>query len=283
MNLHRTFHSFAAFAVPAVLAGALMTPIAVAQEPTPGYNNKIPESIMTPDRVETRIGTLEFFDGIPSVETAALLYDNLDFLRGVEAFLNGIPATSVEGLRLGHAQLGATKANQVVIFDRLMDSNALFLTGNTSTVYLLAFLDLKRDGPTVVEVPAGAGPGTVNDAFFRFVIDMGAPGPDRGKGGKYVILPPDYEGEVPEGYFTAKSTSWVNWIALRGFLVDNKPDAAVTMWKEGLKIYPLAQAANPPAMEFFSASGKVFNTVHANTYEFYQELHGVIDREPIAM
>ncbi|MBT3254927.1 MAG: DUF1254 domain-containing protein [Deltaproteobacteria bacterium] len=215
-----------------------------AEEATPGYNTKIPESILTPDTVETRIGTLEFFDGIPTKKTAALLYDNLDFLRGVETFLNGVPATSLEAMRVGLAALGAKKSNQVVIFDQLMDSNPLFLTGNTSTVYCVPFLDLKKDGPTVVEIPAGAGPGTVNDAFFRFVIDMSPPGPDKGKGGKYLILPPDYEGEIPDGYFTAKSTSWVNWVALRGFLVDGKPDAASKMWKEGLKIYPLSKAAN---------------------------------------
>jgi len=262
---------------------ALFATMASAEKPTPGYNTKVPESIMTPDKVETRIGTLEFFDGIPTKKTAQLCYDNLDFLRGVETFLSGIPATSVEGLRLGQASIGARNSNQVMLLDHLMDSNPLFLTGNTSTVYATAFLDLKKDGPTVVEIPPGAGPGTVNDAFFRFVIDMGAPGPDRGKGGKYLILPPDHEGDVPEGYFTAKSTSWVNWIALRGFLVDSKPDAATKMWKEGLKIYPLAKAANPPAMEFISGSKKKFNTIHANNYEFYEELHTVLEREPVAM
>jgi hypothetical protein len=270
-------------AVAAVLQGVVISQEAIAEEPTPGYNTKIPESIMTPDKVETRIGTLKFFDGIPTKETAALLYDTLDFIRGVETFLNGIPATSVEGLRLGQAALGAKNSNQVVLLDQLMDSNPLFLTGNTSTVYAVAFLDLKKDGPTVVEIPPGAGPGTVNDAFFRFVIDMGAPGPDKGKGGKYLILPPGYEGDVPEGYFVAKSPSYVNWIALRGFLVDNKPDAANKMWREGLKIYPLAKAANPPAMEFISGSKKEWNTIHANTYEFFEELHTVIDREPVEM
>jgi hypothetical protein len=108
----------------------------------------------------------------------------------MEAFLNGIPAASIEALRLGAASLGQTNSNQVLYFDELMDSKALFLTGNTSTVYAIPILDLKKDGPTVVEIPAGAGPGTVNDAYFRFVIDMGAPGPDKGKGGKYLILPP---------------------------------------------------------------------------------------------
>jgi hypothetical protein len=181
------------------------------------------------------------------------------------------------------AGLGATNYNQAVIFDQVMDSNPLFLTGNTSTVYLSAFLDLKKDGPMVIEVPPGAGPGTVNDAFFRFVIDMGPPGPDKGKGGKYLILPPGYEGNVPDGYFTAKSTSWINWVILRGFLVDNKPDFSSKLFREGLKIYPLAKAENPPAMEFINASGKAFNTIHANTYEFFEELHTVIDREPIEM
>jgi hypothetical protein len=251
--------------------------------PTPNYNTHIPEKIMTPDTVETRIGTLEFFDGIPTKKTATLVYDNLDFLRGVETFLNGVPAASLEGLRLGMAELGVTECYQAVVFDDLMDSNPLWLTGNTDTVYCTVFLDLKKDGPTVVEIPAGAGPGTVDDAFFRFVIDMGAPGPDRGKGGKYLLLPPDYEGDIPEGYFTAKSPSWVNWIALRGFLVDGKPDAASKMWRENLKVYPLFRAANPPAMEFFNGSRSVANTIHANNFEFFEELHTVIDREPIEL
>lgn len=233
--------------------------------------------------METRIGTLKFFDGIPTKETAKLVYDNLDFIRGVETFLNGVPATSLEGIRLGMESLGVTKSNQAVVMDNLMDSNPLFLTGNSSTVYCLVWLDLERDGPTVVEIPAGAGPGTVNDAFFRFVIDMGAPGPDKGKGGKYLILPPDYEGAVPDGYFTAKSPSNNNWIALRGFLVDNKPDAASKMWREGLKVYPLSMVDNPPEMEFIKGSKQKFNTIHANTYDFYEELHAVLDREPVSM
>jgi hypothetical protein len=248
---------------------------------TPGYNNKIPEQIKTPDTVETRIGTLKFFDGLPTKETTQKVYDNLDFLRGVETFLKFIPATSIEGLRRGMVEMGATTANQVLIFDQLMDSDALWLTGNTDTVYVSAMLDLERDGPTVVEIPPGCGPGTVNDAFFRFVIDMGAPGPDKGKGGKYLIVPPGYKGEVPNGYFVAHSPSYVNWVVLRGFVVGEKPDAANKIFKDGLKVYPLAKAQNPPAMQFISASKKPHNTIHANTYEFYEELAHVLAKEPV--
>jgi len=248
-------------------------------EPRAGYNTPIPDSILTPDRVSTRIGELEFFDGLPTAETADRVFDHLDFIRGVEAFLSGVPAASMEAVRIGLTELGATASNVCVLFDELMDSNPLFLTGNTDTVYALALLDLQRDGPTVVEIPPGCGPGTVDDAWFRFVIDMGAPGPDRGQGGKYLILPPDHEGDVPEGYFSVTSPSYVNALILRGFLVDGKPDAAAAMFRDGLRVYPLGDAAAPPAMEFLSASGKSFNTIHSNDENIFRELHAVIDRE----
>src|ERR1035441_3255350 len=238
---------------PQLLAAALVGVLAFASaqaQNTPGYNSKIPEKILTPDTVETRIGTLKFFDGFPTKETTERVYDNLDFLRGVEVFLNFIPATSLESMRAGTVGQGADAANKVMIWDELCDSAPLFLTGNTDTIYVSGLLDLERDGPTVVEIPPGMGPGTVDDAFFRFVIDMGGPGPDKGKGGKYLILPPDYKGAEPEGYFVARSPSYVNWMVLRGFVVDGKPDVANKIFKEGLKVYPLAQAKNPPARKW---------------------------------
>jgi hypothetical protein len=224
---------------------------------------------------------------VPTAETTRRVFDNLDFLRGVEVFLNFIPAASLEAIRLGATEIGATKSNQAIIFDQLMDSNPLFLTGNTDTVYAMAILDLETDGPTVVEVPPGSGPGTVNDAIFRFVIDMGAPGPDKGQGGKYLIVPPGYAGDLPKdkkdggAYYVARSPSYVNWLILRGFLVDGKPDTASKMFREGVKVYPLAKADNPPAMEFFNGSKLPFNTVHANNFEFYEELDHVIQKEPL--
>lgn len=248
-----------------------------------GYNTPVPTKIMTPDRVETRIGTLEFADGFPSDETAAKVFDNLDFLRSVEVFLQCVPPASMEGLRTGLVELGLDASHKVAIADRLLDSNPLFLTGNTDTVYAIALLDLHRDGPTVVEIPPGCGPGTVDDAWFRFVIDMGAPGPDRGAGGNYLIIPPGYEGDIPDGYHVAHSSSYTNLVAMRGFLVDGKTDAATAMFEGGVKIYPLSAAEDRPKMEFISFSGKMFNTIHANDHTFYEEVADVIHREPIEM
>jgi hypothetical protein len=280
--MNRPLRRLAAIALIAVSATN-----AFAQNPTPGFNNQIPAQVLTPNTVQTRIGALNFVDGVPTAETTRMVYDHLDFLRGIEVFLDFIPAASLEAIRLGNASLGAEHSNQAVIFDQLLDSNPLLLTGNTDTVYCLVTLDLQADGPTVVEVPPGSGPGTVNDAFFRFVIDMGGPGPDAGKGGKYLIVPVGYQGDLPQDkkdggdYFIARSPSYVNLLVLRGFLVNGKPDTASKMFRDGVKVYPLAKAATPPKMQFTNASKVAYNTVHANTFEFYRELDHVIQKEPV--
>ena len=113
-------------------------------------------------------------------------------------------------------------------------------------MYASAFIDLS-DGPMVVEVPAGTGPGTVNDAFFRFVIDMGGPGPDKGRGGKYLILGPGQEAPADAGdYYVASTPSLINWVILRGFLdAQGSTETAKNAFKNDLKIYPYAQRANP--------------------------------------
>jgi len=118
-------------------------------------SKEVLDSISTPDQVETSIGTLKFLDGAPYPETAEKVYDYLDTMRGVDAFLNGIPGASVQGLMKGARSQGAVECHQVLLFDKLMDSQSLYLTGNTSTLYVLPNFDLKRDGPTVLEAPKG--------------------------------------------------------------------------------------------------------------------------------
>jgi len=239
------------------------------------------ESISTPDRVETSIGTLEFLDGAPYPETAERVYDYLDTMRGVDAFLKGMPGASVQGLMKGTRSLGAVESHQVPIFDRLMDSQSLYLTANTSTLYVLPNLDLERDGPTIVEAPAGML-GAFNDAWFRYMEDVGPAGPDKGQGGKYLVLPPGYEGEVPEGYFVLKSRTYDVFVFMRASIAEGLEAAAKNV-TENLRIYPLAKRDNPPTMEFISVSGTAFNTIHANDYTFYEHLNEVIQKEPLEM
>ena len=163
--------------------------------------------IQTPDNVNTSIGTLKFIDGAPLPETATKVYDYLDTMRGVDVFLKGIPGASIQALMDGPRVIGMKKSNQVIIFDKLMNSQPYFLTGNTSTMYVFSTLDLKVDGPTVLELPPGML-GAFNDAWFRYIQDIGPFGPDKGKGGKFLVLPPGYKGNTPKGYYVVKSTGW---------------------------------------------------------------------------
>ena len=154
----------------------------------------IPASITTPDKVETRIGTLKFFDGFPDKATVEKVYDNLDFQRGVQAYLTALPAVSIEGARRGAAGFGP--ANQTVsISEDLLDSKSLFLTANTTTPYTVLYLNTK-DGPLVLEIPPEVL-GPLDDAWFRWVTDVGLTGPDKGAGGKICCCLPATRARSP--------------------------------------------------------------------------------------
>ncbi|MBA7543354.1 hypothetical protein ES705_35685 [subsurface metagenome] len=139
----------------------------------------IPEGILTPDKVETSIGTLEYFDGVPTKATTENVYNYLDRMRGVDAFLKGIPGASVRGLIMGVKNMGGDGFNKIYITETLLDSKSLFLTANTSTIYISPYIDLKENGPMVMEVPSGML-GAFNDAWFRYIADIGPFGEDKG-------------------------------------------------------------------------------------------------------
>lgn len=255
--------------------------MSVDNKNTPNYNTSIPPEIMTPDEVETAIGTLKFFDGVPTRETVEMVYDNLDRMRGVEAFLNAMPGASVYALVKGQQSIGAVNNHQVVITEELMDSNPLLLTANTSTLYVVPSITTKEDGPVVMEVPPGML-GAFNDMWFRYVQDIGPAGPDRGQGGKYLLLPPGYEGDIPDGYFIVRPKTYRVWIFMRGSIAKGL-DVAVKNVKDHLKIYPLSKIEDPPKMEFVNGSKQPFNTIHANNFHFYEEINDLIQEESMEM
>src|SRR5690606_8116702 len=237
------------------------------------------KSISAPNKVETPIGKLEFFDGVPNKATVETIYDNLDRMRGIEVFLDNLGALSVYGIISGNASVGAGKPNQIAVTEQLADSHSLFLTGNTSTMYSLGHLDLEAYGPTVVEVPPGML-GIVDDAWMRYVGDFGYAGQDQGKGGKYLILPPDYSGNVPDGYFVLKAPTYVNWFFMRGSIADGLAPALKNI-KDNLKVYPLKEAANPPVTEFVNITGKSFNTIAPSDFSYFENLNKIVQKEPI--
>ena len=250
----------------------------MAVRPRPKMATDIPASITTPDRVKTRLGTLKFFDGLPDEATVQTVYDNLDFQRGVQAFLTAMPAASLYAMRTGFRTFGPDNQT-VLITESLLDSHSLMLTANTETIYTFAWLDT-HGGPLVIEVPPHAL-GVINDFWGRYVSDVGNAGSDRGAGGKYLLLPPDYTGDVPGGHFVLRSRTYGHVLFMRAFIRGGDMRAAVESVKAALRIYPLADAANPPATKFVNISGAAFNTIHAIDASFFEEVVPVVQEEPL--
>jgi hypothetical protein len=262
----------------AFVCGLAVACAAAADAPKMKMTTDIPASITTPDSVETRIGTLTFFDGFPDDATTQKVYDNLDFMRGVEAFLNAVPGASAEAIRTGWASQGADNNQTLLIMENLMDSKSLFLTPNTESIYHMAWLDV-TDGPLVIETPPNVL-GIIDDHWFRYVGDFGNAGPDKGKGGKYLLLPPGYDGVVPEGYVVLRSKTYGNLMFYRGFLEDGSTKTSLENTRNFYKAYSLSDAGNPPPMKFINVSGKEFNTIHANDFHFYEEVNAIVQYEP---
>ena len=170
---------------------------------SPGVSEEVLAAIGMPERLESPFGSLEFFDGLPLPDTVQRSYDALDLMRGVDVFLNCMPGASMVAMRNGFRSIGQTASNILGYTDPLATSANVVLTANTETTYGTNYLDLKTDGPIVIEAPPNAL-GFVDDIWQRYVTDIGLAGPDKGQGGKYLILPPDHDGDVPDGYFVAQ-------------------------------------------------------------------------------
>jgi hypothetical protein len=116
--------------------------------------------------------------------------------------------------------------------------------------------------------------------YMRYISDTGAAGPDKGKGGKYLVLPPGYEGDVPDGYFVVTSRTYCVWNFMRGYVRDSVKAAADNI-KSNLRVYPLAKKDKPPKMQFINMSGKYYNTIPPNDFSFYESLNAIIQEEPL--
>jgi len=268
----------------AIAAALLASSTAKAQQPgTPvptklKFSTPVPAGVASPDVVETRLGTLKFFDGFPDAVTTERLYDNLDFQRAVQSYLLALAPVNMVGLREGLVKLGPPNVT-IPTFEELMDSRSLFLTANANTAYTWIWIDL-RGGPLVAEVPPNVL-GMIDDFWFRYVTDIGLVGPDKGQGGKYLLLPPGYKGEIPKGYLTVSVPTYESILVWRNFSVNGDLKPSIESLKKHTRIYPLSQAASPPANKFVNVSGKAFSTVAPADDQVWTYLNRVVQGEPV--
>jgi hypothetical protein len=222
-----------------------------------------------------------FKGGFPSPDEAQKARDDADYQRAVTAYRFWYPTVSCEGIFNGNREKGINDNEGVVILSA--GPRQVAFTANSDTPYGAGCLDLK-DGPFVVELPPGPFIGLADSHHQSWIMDMGLPGPDAGKGGKHLILPHDFKSEAPPGYFVGKSPSNKVLIAVRSLPVKGDVKGAVDALR-AIKIYPLGTADNPKLLKFVDISEKEMDGTclrWEDNIQYWQKLHEIIDAEPLA-
>lgn len=198
-----------------------------------------PETLQT---IETRIGKLDFELGVPTSETAARLYDEMDFQRAVQCYLWGIPTVGMEECKQGIQRDTGARNGDMAIFKGYRNLS-VFLTPNLVTTYILALIDLAESGPVVMDYPAGMTAGALLDWWDRPIVDVGIPGPDRGQGARFLFVGPGQEVPQGDGYSVFRSPTFNTLFFYR--VLETDPLKANTL-QTAVRIYPYSQRDNPP-------------------------------------
>ncbi len=219
----------------------------------------------------------------PSAEEAQLLRDELFYQRAIHAYMTMLPALNTIGMRDGSEAEFGKGYNVLPIWKDRMDSRVWVPTPNADVIYSMSYLNLKETGPLVVAAPPGVI-GMFTDFFQRTITDVGAIGPDRARGGLYLLLPPGYQGHVPDGYFTFTSSTYNVFLFFRTVMKKgaNGPDPAPAVAiAERTRIYPLWEVEKDvKPMAFPNGSGKRINMMYPTDFSYWEKLKAFVDYEP---
>ena len=225
----------------------------------------------------------------PTADTAKLLRDELLFQRATQVYLWAMPLINTLGMKVGSEKAFGAGYNVLPVWKKRLDAKTLVTTPNSDVIYSMSYLDLGKDGPMVFEAPPGLqgillyfwqrpipGP-TINDHTFQG--DVGLPGPDAGRGGKFLIVPPGYDKPVPDGYFVYRSPTNNVFVFLRSFYQDPANLTPAVALMEAAKIYPLGGQANAKPMQYPDASGVPVNMLPISDGNAFDQLKLLVDSE----
>ena len=232
------------------------------------------------------LANLPFAENRPTKETAQTLRDELLFQRATQTYLWALPLINTLGMKNGSEKVFGAGYNVLPIWKERLDAKTLVTTPNSDVIYAMSYVDLGKDGPIVFEAPPNLQ-GILLDFWQRpipvdggkFFGDVGLPGPDAGKGGKFLLLPPGYKGEAPEGYFVYRSGTYNVFIFLRSFYQDPKNLTPAVALVEQSKIYPLNGKDAAKAMKFPDASGVPANMLPVSDGSAFDQLKQLVDSE----
>ena len=237
-----------------------------------------------------KLANLPFQEGFIAKDKDQTLLDESFFQRAVQTYLWALPALNMYGMKEGSEKAFGKGYNVLPIFKERLNAKTLITTPNSDVIYALGYLDLKEDGPLVIEVPPRLQ-GIIDDFWQRPIPsvgeidgrkwsgDVGLPGPDKGNGGKYLILPPDYTGNVPPGYLTYRSGTYGVLVFWRGFFKDPKQLQEPVSVMEQTKIYPLGKKETAKPMQFPDASAVPSNMLYPQNGTAFDMLSRFINHE----
>jgi hypothetical protein len=269
-----------------VAAGALLGWITTWGQPTSSVRGQEKPSGKGPD-VSARfdeLANLPFTENRPTKETTQTLRDELLYQRATQTYLWALPLINTLGMKVGSERAFGAGYNVLPVWKKRLDAKTLVTTPNSDVIYAMSYVDLGRDGPLVFEAPPNLQ-GILLDFWQRpipvdggkFSGDVGFFGPDQGKGGKFLLLPPGYQGAVPEGYFVYRSAANNVFIFLRSFYQDPKDLKPAVDLVERSKVYPLKGEGKP--MQFPDASGVAVNMLPISDSTAFDQLKLLIDSE----
>jgi hypothetical protein len=222
-----------------------------------------------------------------------MLRSNLDELtsraierRAVEAVIWGMPAVNYNLMYQEMMRKVSGGFNEVLYWSRLLDWKNQTLTPNPDVIYLMPFFNTKDVGPVVLEIPPaddGVFNGSVMNYWQAAIEDVGPGGVDKGKGGKYLILPPGYDrSAVPDGYIVMPSDTYQGYALLRSVLKSGSADnvTKAVIYAKRIKVYPLSQADNPAPTRFVVAAGALFDSTIPYDLRFFESLNEMVQAEP---
>jgi hypothetical protein len=216
-------------------------------------------------------------------DEAEALRDELFYQRAVHAYMSMLGALNTIGMRDGSEDAFGKGYNVLPIWKNRMDSRTWVPTPNADVVYSMSYLDLKETGPLVVAAPPNVI-GMFTDFFQRTITDVGFIGPDRARGGLYLLLPPGYDGEVPTGYFSFKSSTYNVFLFFRTLMKksnDGPDPGPAAELAEQTRAYPLwAMEKDVKPMKFPNASGKRVNMMYPVDDTYWTKLKEFVDYEP---
>jgi len=221
----------------------------------------------------------------PTTETAKLLRDELLFQRAMQTYLWALPLINTLGMKVGSEKAFGAGYHVLPVWKKRLDARTLVTTPNSDVIYAMSYLDLSKDGPMVVEAAPGLQ-GILLDFWQRpipvdggkFFGDVGLPGPDGGRGGKFLILPPGYKGAVPKGHFVYRSGTNNVFVFLRSFYQDPKDLSPAVKVMEATKIHPLG-VKSPRPMQYPDASGVPVNMLPISDASAFDELKRLVVSE----